>query len=63
MDMPRPPAAVAIPRFLQIQYTSAGTHTSGALEACIVIDRHDQPYFSTTNNVLSGYPPGIAIAN
>jgi hypothetical protein len=63
MDMPRPPAAVAEPRFLQLQYVSTGTFTSGALEACIVIDRHDQFYQGTSNAVLGGYPPGVVIAN
>ena len=63
MDMPRPPAGVAVPRFLQFQYISAGTFTSGALEICLVLDRHDQMYQSTSNAVLGGYPPGIVIAN
>ncbi len=63
MDMPRPPAAVGIPRFLQLQYVSTGTFTSGALEACIVLDRHDQAYQSTSNAVLGGYPAGITVAN
>jgi hypothetical protein len=63
MDMPRPPAGVGVPRFLQIQYTSVGTHTSGALEACIVLDRHDQMYNALNNAILGGYPPGIVINN
>jgi hypothetical protein len=63
MDMPRPPAGVVVPRFLQMLFTSAGTHTSGAIEACIVLDRHDQMYNALANNVLGGYPPGIIISN
>jgi hypothetical protein len=63
MDMPRPPAGVAVPRFLQISFISAGTHTGGAIEACIVLDRHDQMYNATANNILGGYPPGIVINN
>ena len=63
MDMPRPPAAVSVPRFLQIQTVCNGTFTSGALEACLVLDRHDQMYQSTKNSVLGGYPPGITIPN
>ena len=63
MDMPRPPAGVVEPRFLQILFTSAGTFTGGSIEACIVLDRHDQFYNSTANNILGGYPPGIVIAN
>ncbi len=63
MDMPRPPAAVGIPRFLQLGFVSTGTYTSGALEGCIVIDRHDQMYQGTNNAVLGGYPAGITIPN
>jgi hypothetical protein len=63
MDMPRPPVGVAIPRFLQLQYVSVGTHTLGKLRANIVLDRFDQVYNSTVNSVTGGYPPGIAIAN
>src|SRR5215469_314301 len=64
MDMPRPPAGIAIPRFLQLNYTiGSATTTAGTVSAFIVINRHDQPYFTTNNAVLSGYPPGIVIAN
>jgi hypothetical protein len=63
MDMPRPPAGVVEPRFLQMLFTSAGTHTAGAIEACIVLDRHDQFYNALQNNILGGYPPGIVITN
>jgi hypothetical protein len=63
MDMPRPPQGVAIPRFLRLSYVSVGTHTSGALGGWIVIDRMDQPYSSTNNAVMGGYPAGITVAN
>lgn len=63
MDMPRPPAGLPVPRFLQMAYTVVGTFTAGALLAAIVIDRFDQMYNATANAVLGGYPPGIAIAN
>lgn len=63
MDMPRPPAGVAIPRFLELQYTSAGTHGAGLLLGAIVLDRHDQMYQGTSNAVLGGYPPGVVVAN
>jgi hypothetical protein len=63
MDMPRPPAGVVVPRFLQMLFTSAGTHGAGAIEACIVLDRHDQMYNALNNAILGGYPPGIIIAN
>lgn len=63
MDMPRPPAGVAVPRFLQLNYAMGGTMTGGAIKAYIVLDRHDQMYNALANNVLGGYPPGIIISN
>ena len=63
MDMPRPPAGVAVPRFLQMQYTVAGTGTGGVIKAFIVLDRHDQMYNSTNNAIHGGYPAGILINN
>ena len=63
MDMPRPPAGIAIPRFLRLVYTSVGTLAGGAVGAWIVLDRDDQYYSSTGNAVMGGYPPGITIAN
>lgn len=64
MDMPRPPAGVAIPRFLQLQYVVGGaTTTAGNVSSYIVLDRPDQPYLSTNNAILGGYPAGITIAN
>src|SRR5216684_2852391 len=59
MDIPRPPAAVQIPRFLRLQYVTIGTHSTGKIEAGLVIDRFDQMYQSTTNQTLGGYPAGI----
>lgn len=63
MDFPRPPAAVGVPRFLRLGYESAGTHTSGAIGAWIVLDRQDQMYNGTNNAVPGGYPAGITVAN
>jgi hypothetical protein len=64
MDMPRPPAGVAVPRFLQLNYAIAtAVMTGGTLKCFIVLDRHDQMYQSTSNAVLGGYPAGIVIAN
>ncbi len=64
MDMPRPPAGIAIPRFLRLLYTIGGTTTTaGTCAAYIVLDRMDQPYSSTGNAVMGGYPAGINIAN
>ncbi len=63
MDMPRPPAAVGEPRFLQLLYTTVGAFTGGQLLAGLVLDRHDQMYQGTSNAVLGGYPAGITVAN
>jgi hypothetical protein len=63
MDMPRPPAGVAVPRFLQLSYTVAGSGTGGVIKAYIVLDRHDQMYNATNNAIHGGYPAGIIITN
>jgi hypothetical protein len=62
MDMPRPPAGIAIPRFLRLIYIIGGaTTTAGNVSSYIVLDRHDIP--EQSNAVLGGYPAGINIAN
>lgn len=64
MDVPRPPAGIAIPRFLQMSYViGAATTTAGNVSSFIVLDRHDQFYAGTTNSTLGGYPAGITVAN
>jgi|HubBroStandDraft_3_1064219.scaffolds.fasta_scaffold00002_23 hypothetical protein len=64
MDFPRPPDGVAIPRFLRLQYViGTATTTAGIVEALIILDRMDQFYSGTNNAVLSGYQPGITVAN
>jgi hypothetical protein len=62
MDVPRPPAGIAMPRFLRMLYTSVGA-VVGNLSAFIVLDRDDQVYQSTGNSVQGGYPAGITVAN
>jgi hypothetical protein len=63
MDMPRPPAGVAVPRFLQMAYTIAGVGTGGVIKAFIVLDRMDQMYNAANNAIHGGYPAGIIITN
>jgi hypothetical protein len=61
--LPRPPAGIAVPRFLRIGYVSVGTHSAGALYAGLILDRMDQMYQSTNNAILGGYPAGVTVAN
>lgn len=62
IDVPRPPAGVAAPRFYRLQYVVGGVaFTAGTLESQIVLDRIDQALSSAGN--LSGYPAGITVAN
>src|SRR4030095_1473951 len=63
MDMPRPPAGIAVPRFLRMSYTIAGTGTGGTIKAFIVLDRDDQMYNTTNNAIMGGYPAGVIVAN
>lgn len=63
-DFPRPPAGIAIPRFLRVNYTVAGaTMTAGNVSSYIVLDRDDQIYKSTVNQTQGGYPAGVTVAN
>jgi len=61
VDMPRPVPGQALPRFIQLQYVTVGTHTAGKLSGQLVLDRHDQPLQS--NAVLGGYAAGVNVAN
>jgi hypothetical protein len=63
LDLPRPPPGIGVPRFLQLQYITVGTHTVGKIAGFIVLDRIDQMYNSTVNSVLGGYVPGVTIPN
>jgi hypothetical protein len=63
MDMPRPPAGVPVPRFLQMNYQIVGTGTGGTIKAYIVLDRMDQMYNASDNARMGAYPPGIVITN
>ncbi len=61
IDVPRPAAGQVVPRFLRLRYITVGTHTAGALEAQIVLDRDDQIVGPT--GLYSNYPAGITVAN
>lgn len=62
IGVPRPPAGVTFPRFLQLTYViGTATMTAGQVESFIVGQRFDQPEIA--NATLSGYPAGINIAN
>jgi hypothetical protein len=61
IDVPRPGPGNPLPRFLRLNFISVGTHTAGAVEAQIVIDRDDQVV--GIGGAYSGYPAGITVAN
>jgi hypothetical protein len=61
IDVPRPVLGQAMPRYLKLVYVSTGTHSAGALEGQIVIDRDDQVI--GTGGAYSGYPAGLTVAN
>lgn len=59
--VPRPRPDQPLPRFLKLVFTSAGTHTAGEIEAQIILDRDNQVL--GTDDVYSGYPAGLNVAN
>jgi Bbp16-like protein len=61
IDIPRPPAGVVLPRYLQLQYVGVGNMSAGVMKAWAVLDRFDQP--GSQSGVLSGYPAGVTIPN
>lgn len=61
IDVPRPVPGQPLPRFLRMRTITVGTHSTGALQANIVIDRDDQIVGIT--NLYSGYPAGLNVAN
>lgn len=64
MDFPRPPAGVAMPRFVRLAYIIGGADgTGGTVDSFIVIDRDDQPYAGTANQTQGGYQAGINVQN
>lgn len=61
INVPRVVFGQAIPRFLKLNFISVGTHSTGTIEAQIVLDRDDQ--IMGTGGAYSGYPAGITVAN
>lgn len=61
VDVPRVLFEQVLPRFLQLNFISVGTHGAGQVEANIVLDRFDQ--IVGTTGALSAYPAGVAVAN
>ena len=61
IDVPRVVFGQAIPRFLKLNFISVGTHSTGTIEAQIVLDRDDQ--IMGTGGVYSGYPAGLTVSN
>jgi len=61
IDVPRVVFGQALPRFLKLNFISVGTHSAGAIECQIVLDRDDQ--IMGTGGAYSGYPAGLTVAN
>lgn len=61
VDVPRVINGQVLPRFLRLRFITVGTHTAGAIEAQIVLDRDDQIVGAT--GLYSGYPAGVTVAN
>lgn len=61
VDVPRTIPGQVLPRFLKLNFISVGTHSAGAVEGTIVLDRFDQVV--GTGGALSGYPAGITVSN
>lgn len=61
VTVPRTVAGQVPPRFLRMRFITVGTHTAGAVEAGIVLDRQDP--IKGAGGALSGYPAGINVAN
>jgi hypothetical protein len=61
IDVPRVVTGQVLPRFLRLSFISAGTHSAGAIQAQIVIDRDDQ--ILGLAGVYAGYPAGVTVSN
>lgn len=61
IDIPRAVWEQVLPRFLKMTFISVGTHSAGAIEGNIVLDRDDQIFSSS--GAQSGYPAGVTVPN
>lgn len=61
VDVPRTIPGQPLPRFLRLRFISVGTHSTGEVEANIVLDRDDQ--ILGAGGIYSGYQAGITVAN
>lgn len=61
VTLPRTIEGQPLPRYLRLSFVTVGTHTAGAVEAGIVLDRFDQ--IKGTSGHLSGYPAGLTVPN
>jgi hypothetical protein len=62
VDVPRPAAGKALPRYLRLSYTvGTGVFSAGAVTAAIVLGRADQIVSSA--GYQSGYPSGFSVNN
>lgn len=61
VDVPRTIPGQVLPRYLRLSFVSTGTHSAGAVQGTVVLDRFDQVVGTT--GALSGYQPGITIPN
>lgn len=62
IDMPRPPAGVAVPRYVRLNYTvGTSTFSAGAVTSALVMQRQDTPV--STAGYQSGYPSGFTVSN
>ena len=61
IDVPRVITGQVLPRFLKLNFISVGTHSAGAIQCNIVLDRDDQVL--GTAGVYNGYVAGVTVAN
>ena len=61
IDLPGPISNFPLPRFVQLNYVTVGTFTTGALYSAVVLSRDEIP--QGPGALWSGHRPGFAVAN